>query len=234
MELASTRNPHLRTVREAAIAGRPTPNGLIVAEGPHLLEEVLRSTWNLEEVLCTPVAQSRFSKLLARVHAPITTVAERAFASLATTEATQGILALARPRKWTWEDVTGGAALVVVLDTIQDPGNVGTIARSAEAFGVSGIILAAGCARVSNGKVLRAAAGSFFRTPYIEGAAPLEILRHLRLANLNVYGLTATSTMRISQADLKRGSAVLVGNEGAGLNCNHGRTPTLYPFPQLE
>ncbi|MDQ2711692.1 MAG: RNA methyltransferase, partial [Acidobacteriota bacterium] len=202
-----------------------------MAEGPHLLEELLRSPWNPEEVLCTPLAQSRFSELLARVDAPVTTVAERAFASIATTEATQGILALTRPRKWTWEDVTGRDALVVILDTIQDPGNVGTIARSAEAFGASGIILASGCARVSNGKVLRAAAGSFFRTPYIEAAAPQQILGHLSLTNLKVYGLAANGTMPISQADFKCASAVLVGNEGAGLNSNSWPGANLLSIP---
>ncbi len=216
MHLTSPHNPYLQTVREAAKAGRPTPDGLIVAEGPHLLEEVVGSAWTAEQILCTERARDRFGRLLS-LPANVTEVSERAFGSLTTTESSQGILALLRPHPWTWEDITKGQALVVVLDAIQDPGNVGTIFRSAEAFGANGIILAPDCARVSNGKVLRAAAGSLFRLPYVEASGQGEILTHMRAAKLEVYALAPASGREISQCSLSQPCALVVGNEGSGL-----------------
>ena len=187
-----------------------------MAEGPHLLEEVVGSAWTAEHILCTERARDRFGRLLS-LPADVTEVSERAFASLTTTESSQGILTLVRPHSWIWEDITKGQALVVVLDAIQDPGNVGTIFRSAEAFGANGIILACNCARVSNGKVLRAAAGSLFRLPYIETSSNGDVLTHLRRARLDTYALEATSRRQISECSLKGPCALVAGNEGSGL-----------------
>ena len=95
-----------------------------MAEGPHLLEELVGSAWTAEHILCTERARDRFGRLLG-LTANVTAVSDRAFASLTTTESSQGILALARPHRWSWEDITGYQALVVVLDTIQGPRKCG-------------------------------------------------------------------------------------------------------------
>lgn len=219
MALTSLQNPRLQEIRKAAKAGRPTPDGLIVAEGPHLLEEVLRSSWGVREIYGTGEALERCSRQITRAaEAEVLEVSPRAFASIASTEATQGLLTLLRPREWTWQEVTVEPSLVVVLDAIQDPGNVGTIVRSCEAFGASGVVLTEGCARVSNGKALRAAAGSLFRLPLLEALPRAEILRHLDVRPLRLYALCATAQMRLEEADLRSPCALVVGNEGAGIS----------------
>ncbi len=218
VRLTSTHNPRLQEIRRAALSGRPTPDGLIVAEGPHLLEEVLRSSWKVEEVFCTAEAPVRFSGLFARRPAPAIELSARAFQSITTTEATQGVVALLRPREWSFADVIGSNALTVILDAIQDPGNVGTIIRSAEAFGATGIILAEGCARVSNGKVLRAAAGSLFRMPYLEAVTRSQIAELLKGAGVTVYALAEEGRAPLTTCDLRGPCALLIGNEGAGLS----------------
>ncbi len=217
MRLTSTHNPRLQQIRQAALAGRPTADGLIVAEGPHLLEEVLRSSWKVEEIFCTAEAPARFSGLFARAPVPVTELSPRAFESIATTETTQGVLALLRPREWSLRELIAGKALTVVLDAIQDPGNAGTIVRSAEAFGATGIIFGEGCARMSNGKVLRAAAGSLFRIPYKEGVTRSQIVDLLEGAGLRVYALEGESKTPLTRCDLSGPCALLIGNEGAGL-----------------
>src|SRR5690348_12356669 len=118
----------LKDVGKAARSGRPTADGLIVAEGPHLLEEAQASTWSIEQVFCTEEASSRFRNLLE--NASVTKVTTRAFASITTTETSQGVVSMLRPRHWTWRDVIAGRTLAVILDGIQDPGNAGTIVRS--------------------------------------------------------------------------------------------------------
>lgn len=205
----------LKEVAKAARSGRPTPDGLIVAEGPHLLDEAQASSWNVDQVFCTEEAIIRFRDLLE--NARVTRVTVRALASIATTETSQGVVSVLRPRRWTWKDVMPGQTLVAILDGIQDPGNVGTIIRSAEAFGATGVILSDGCARVSNGKVLRAAAGSLFRLPFLETVSREEIHRQLVSAGLKVYALAASGKTALNDANLLDGCALVAGNEGSGI-----------------
>ncbi len=219
MQLISRRNPRIHEIRKAARTGRPTPAGLIVAEGPHLLTEAIDSFWSLEQVLCTPEALDQFAPILNKASAPVMEVSAQAFASLSTTESTQGVLSLLRPRRWTWDDmIRRRPALTVVLESIQDPGNVGTIIRSAEAFGATGILLADGCSRVSNGKLLRAAAGSIFRLPFLEQLTAAKIRVGLGSADLKIFALTSAGTSALTAIDLRSPCALLVGNEGSGLS----------------
>jgi RNA methyltransferase, TrmH family len=218
MQLTSTRNPVLQSIRRAAAAGRPTEDGLIVAEGPHLVEEALKGEWQIEQVFATERARARYSQLLFGVNAEIVEVSERAFASTAATETTQELLALLRPRNWSWRDLLGPSALVVALDGIQDPGNAGTIVRSAEAFGASGLVFLRGCVRVANGKLLRAAAGSLFRVPFLEAIAVEEFIEQARLEGLALYALVKGASATLDDADSRSRCALAVGSEGSGMS----------------
>lgn len=218
MQLTSTRNPVLQAIRRAAAGGRPTEDGLIVAEGPHLLEEALGGEWQIEQVFATARARARHSQLLSKVDAETVEVSERAFASTAATDSTQEVLALVRPCNWSWKDLLGARALVVVLDGIQDPGNAGTIVRSAEAFGASGVVFLKGCVRVANGKLLRAAAGSMFRVPFLEAIGVQEFLDQARVNGVGLYALKTHAPTTLDDADLRTRCALAVGSEGAGMS----------------
>jgi RNA methyltransferase, TrmH family len=228
MQLTSTRNPLLQDIRRAAASGRPTPEGLIVAEGPHLVEEAARSAWRIEQVFATPKARDAYAGLLSRADAEIVEVSPRAFASIAGTENTQEILALLRPKIWAWEHLARSNALVVALDAIQDPGNAGTIVRSAEAFAATGVVLLRGCVRVANGKFLRASAGSIFRIPFIEGAEPAEFLRSGGLSGLKLYALAQEAENDLASADFRAPCALAVGNEAHGLSPEMARGVQLF------
>lgn len=218
MPLTSAKNPLLQTIRRAARAGRPTDDGLIVAEGPHLVEEAMRGKWRVEEILLTPEGRMRYAGLVHRAECEVIEVSARAFASTAATESTQEVLALVRPCEWAWSEVTAASALVVVLDGIQDPGNAGTIVRSAEAFGATGVVLLKGCAGTANGKLLRASAGSIFRIPFLEGIAASELVAHIEASKLTFYALLPSGEMELSQAEFRGGCALAVGSEGAGVS----------------
>jgi len=217
-ELQSIHNPRLQEIRKAARAGRPLADGLVVAEGPHLLEDALESEWTVVEILATEAAQDRFAGLLDGATGKITRVSERALASLSTTDTSQGVMILLRERRWEWNDLFQRVPLVVLLDAIQDPGNVGTVIRSAEAFGATGVVFGEGSVRVSNGKLLRAAAGSLFRMPFIENAKAGEVRAQLRAHGVRLYALAAEGSAELSKANLREGCALAVGNEGAGLS----------------
>ena len=219
MRLTSTKNPLLQRVRRAGRAGQPTEDGLVVAEGPHLLEEARRSSWEIVQVFVTAAAAERHPELLRGLDGDLVEVAPHALASIAATETSQGIVALLRPRTWSWRDMAGNPPVLVVLDGIQDPGNAGTIVRSTEAFGATGIVFLAGCVRVPNGKFLRASAGSIFRIPYLEEVAAADFLAQTgEVFRIPIYALDASGENTLTGMDFSRGCALVVGSEGAGVS----------------
>ena len=218
MELGSTQNAFLKDVRRAAISGKPTEEGFIVAEGPHLLQEALRSSWSVKKVLTTADGLERYQELLHRIQAEIVKVSSRAFTATASTENAQEVLTLLRPREWSGDEVWRQPALLVALDAIQDPGNAGTIVRSAEAFGATGVIFLKGCVRVSNGKFLRASAGSIFRLPFLEEIHAETLIRQAAQNRINKYALTASGKVMITEIGLSRSCCLIIGNEGAGIS----------------
>jgi TrmH family RNA methyltransferase len=221
MPLSSPQNPQLQNVRRAVESGRPLENGLIAAEGPHLLGEALASDWQVERVFCSSSALDRHYALLSQAAArciDVTEVAERAFKAISDTEQNQGLLALLRPRISAWPDLLGASGPLVILDGIQDPGNAGTIIRSTEAFGGAGIAFTEGCVRIANGKLLRAAAGSLFRLPFLENLPASQILRHTHDANRRIFSLTANGRVSLAETDLKAPFALVIGSESRGVS----------------
>jgi RNA methyltransferase, TrmH family len=218
MQLTSAKNPHLQAIRRAVASGHATADGRIAIEGPHLLREAARSFWTIEQVLVTPNGRDRHHQLLARIDAELVEIPARAFASLAGTETSQEIMALVKPRLWNWADCLSGPGVSVILDGVQDPGNAGTMIRSAEAFGAAGVIFTAGCVHVANGKFLRATAGSIFRMPYLENQDRSSLMAHLRTAGRKLYALMSSATSSLSHADLRQPCAIVVGSEAHGVS----------------
>ena len=224
MQLTSSKNPLLREIRQAAANGRPTAEGWVVIEGPHLLGETLGSRWRPGTVVTTPAGREQHAPLLANLQVQPIEVPARVFAQIASTESTQEILALVQPPTASWrnmidnEMVTTVSSLTIVLDGIQDPGNAGTIIRSAEAFGATGVILLEGCVGVANGKFLRATAGSLFRVPVAAGVGRSEFVARMAVAAMNLYALTASGETPVAEADLRSPFALVVGSEGHGVS----------------
>lgn len=218
MRVTSPHNPLLKSVRRAASLGRPTEDGLIVAEGPHLLAEALRGKWPIEKILVTPAAFEKHQDLIRRSSGECLEIPSQTLGAIADTETNQGVITLLCPRDWSWSDLLGSPSLIVVLDGIQDPGNAGTIIRSAEAFGATGVVFLKGSVRVSNAKFLRAAAGSIFRMPFREAVDHHPFLEHIRESGLKLYGLSPSAEIRITDIDFAQPLAIAVGSEGAGLS----------------
>ena len=219
LTITSRHNPLLQEVRRAVADGKPTPEGFIVAEGPHLLEEAIRGWWQLEQILATAEARKRFANLLGMADAEVVEVSETALASAAGTEHGQGVISLLRPKLFAWSDLlpqTG--ALVLVLDGVQDPGNAGTLVRSAEAFGVSGVALTRSSVRVPNAKFLRATAGSIFRLPYLEEVRSNELLSRFEERGITLWALAAQGATSILEANLRHACGLAVGSEGRGVS----------------
>jgi TrmH family RNA methyltransferase len=144
------------------------------------------------------------------------------FPSISGTEASQGVIALVQPPIWNLPQLFRGRSLVVVLDGLQDPGNAGTIARAAEAFGASGIMFLKGTVSPFNPKALRAAAGSLFRVPFAYGLDSALARAALQQNKLDIYaGVPSSSRLPskpLGEVDFSRRCAIVVGNEARGVS----------------
>ena len=215
----SKQNARLKELRRALAQPGRDGGGIAGIEGPKLLEEAIRAGLR---VICVFVAQG--SENLRQVRAlpaetEILLLPKELLDSALTTEAPQPVAALVEQPDWTWAHVLGerkDAALVVVVAGIQDPGNLGTILRSAEAFGADGVIALPGTVSAWNPKCVRASAGSVFRVPLIATSVP-ECFTNLREAGARILTTTVEAAEPLDMVDLTGPVAIILGNEGNGV-----------------
>lgn len=220
--IANNLQSTVRDLQRRKARGR---RGLAVLEGVRLVEEALAAGVSFKGALVSPdlARTTRGQALTAELasHAvPVEEVPSRAFAALADTETPQGILAVVQPRNWTVSDVPAAGGAVLAIDGVQDPGNVGTLIRTAHALGAVATILLRGSADPMNGKALRAAMGATFRHPVI----PLDDAPFIAWARERGLTLWAAASDGVPLARALRDTgtgkeliAVIVGNEGAGI-----------------
>lgn len=236
--ITSRDNRWLRRFR-AALSGE-REDGIVGVEGVRLVEAALGSKLPVEALLFSESGARhlpRIAPVLGR-GVPVLRTSDKLFGGVADTRTPQGIAALVRPRPASVEELLrGGDALVIVLVGVQDPGNVGTTIRAAEAFGATGAATCAadgiGSADPFGPKALRASAGSALRLPVAHALSTTVLLTQLRILQVKTYAAvaapeaSATGTARGANAstpslapwavDWKLPCAILIGNEGAGL-----------------
>jgi TrmH family RNA methyltransferase len=191
-----------------------------VAEGFHLLEEALRGPCATRAVLVSEsAAEAAQLRAGSRTHRSVV-VPDKLFQTIASTETSQGVIALVEPPVWRMEQVFAGQTLAVVLDGLQDPGNTGAIVRAAEAFGATGVLFLKGSASPFHPKVLRASAGSLFRVPFLAGLEAVAAAANLREQGLVIYAaMPWTGHERLAgKTDFSRRCALVIGNEGHGVS----------------
>ena len=233
--ITSRGNPLLRQLRHASVRGGLTARGSAVAESPHLLKEALHAGVEIERVF---TSERAYAEVAASIpphrRIPVHRVADKLFAEASSTARTQGVLTLVRLTESEPETVFSG--LTVVLDGVQDPGNAGSIARSAEAFGASGIVFLKGSAAPTNPKALRAAAGSLFRLPFLTAIDAGRFLEIAGGCGKRLFAATAHGGKSLLDADLGTDGAVIIGSESHGIATSllKRATPLEIPTESVE
>lgn len=215
--VTSRANARVKQLRAAfAEGGRRGAGELVAIEGEHLLEEAVRSGLRLEMVFAS---ERRAVPAWVPRGTPQLRLAEAVFASAVETRSPQGLAALVMPPRFGMEDVLRAEApLVVIAVGLQDPGNLGTLIRSAEAFGASGVLVTPGTVSAWNGKAMRASVGSVFRLPVVAcGMDEVCALRGRGVTLLAAVGSGTEQVFEIGEVDLLRPVALMVGHEGSGL-----------------
>ena len=217
-------NPLLKQLRQAFSRAQRTAEGDCAIEGLRMIEEAIRSGLRFRAVFFRESAQDRAERLLPQIGAHVETLLlpDKLFDASVPSETPQGVAALVRLKEFSLDGVLETERLrvgpIMALAGLQDPGNLGTIIRSAEAFGSAGIILGEGTVSPLNAKAVRASAGSIFRLPVVAAAAGLEdVVTQLRTKSVRLIATSSHKGTPIDQADLTGPLAVFIGSEGSGL-----------------
>jgi len=233
--IASRENRWLKEFRAALRGGVPTERGAVGVEGVRLVEEALRSGCRVDAVLFSESGERHREKLAALVGRPeipfpVLRTTDRLFDGIADTEHPQGVAALVAPHRLEPHQLLATppgvcAPLLVLLAGVQDPGNVGTIVRTAAAFGATGAVTMAtgqsGTASPFAPKAMRASAGAALHLPIVSGMALGILLSQLKLSGIRTFASCVergeAKVIGPWEADWCEPVALLVGNEGSGL-----------------
>ena len=215
----SKQNARVKELRAALLHPGRSGAESVALEGIHLVTEALLSGVELGTVFVEQGHENLLEELAISDSAETLVLPRKILASALTTESLQPIAALAGTRRWAWPDLlskTPSRALIVVLAGIQDPGNLGTILRSAEAFGASGVICLPGTVHPWNPKAMRASAGSIFRLPWISASEP-NLFSHLHESGVRILAAMVHGAKPVGEVDLNAPVAFLIGAEGGGV-----------------
>jgi RNA methyltransferase, TrmH family len=217
-------NTLIKQLRQSFARSERTDEGDCAIEGLHIIEEAIRSGLRFRAVFFRESAQERAARLLPQIgaHAETLLLPDKLFDGTVPSETPQGVAALVRWKEFSIDDVLERMQIgpIVIVIGLQDPGNLGTILRSAEAFGSAGIVLGEGTVSMFNSKVVRASAGSVFRLPVVTAkiANALEgISTKLRTQGVRLIATSSHKGTPLDQAKLIEQNAIFIGSEGAGL-----------------
>ncbi len=214
-------NALVKELRLAFASADLTSDGFCAIEGLRIIEEAIRSGLKFRAVFFRKSSENKAERLIPQLaqHVEALLLTDKLFASAVPSENPQGVAALVKVPQHSLDDILAkaNAGPILAISGIQDPGNLGTILRSAEAFGAAGAVLGEGTVSPYNSKVIRASAGSAFRLPFARASLvqAIDQMRALKIA------LLATSSHRgvpLRQAELQPPVAIFIGNEGAGLD----------------
>jgi len=214
--VTSRANARVKQLRAAFAGQARLSGGLVAIEGEKLLGEAIRSGMVLKTVFVSEVRE--LPRFVPR-SVEVVWLSEDVFASVVETPSPQGVAALLVPPVRSLDDAMSGTPLLLVAAGLQDPGNLGTLVRSAEAFGATGVVTTPGTVSAWNQKALRASAGSLFRVPVV--GVTVDELAGLKGRGVKLMAAVAEDSrdaIEAQDAEFAGATAILIGNEGAGLS----------------
>ena len=219
--ITSTSNAQIKELAKLQKKSRlRDEKGIFLVEGPRMTEEIPAE--RIEKVYASESFAKKNKEFLEKLQAPVELLTDTVFAYVSDTKTPQGILLVMEQRsceicEMLDLDAQGRKPLLMVLDNLQDPGNLGTIFRTAEAAGVTGILLSKDCVDVYNPKVIRSTMGAVFRMPFLYVEDLPEKIKELQKEGIKTYAAHLRGENAYDEEDYTTGCAFLIGNEGNGL-----------------
>jgi len=224
--LTSTQNPLVKEIKKLREAKGRREQQLFLLEGTHLLEEACAVDYPLVTVCCTPQWQERHQQLWQKAvercqRAEV--VSPEVLKAIATTVQPDGVVATAErltPESRQLPEKQLLTSVGLALETVQDPGNLGTIIRTAAAAGADRLWLSADSVDLDNPKVLRSSAGQWFRLPVVVTTNLKKVVEQCQAQKIQVVATVPHATLSYWDIDLGKPTLILLGNEAAGLSAD--------------
>jgi len=223
-ELISSRsNKTVRYLKSLSLARNRQKENRFIVEGVRIVEEAMGRPGCVETLCVTPhaAAEDRVRNLVEAAGdqgTPVVWVADRVSDYISDTKTSQGVLALVRPSEFTEDDLEKGQVPVVILaHLLQDPGNLGTIIRVAEAAGAGGVVTTPGTVDLYNPKALRASMGSIFRLPTLRAPSIEEFMDSFRARGYQMVAAMVSARKNYFDLDLTKPTVLMLGQEASGL-----------------
>ena len=215
--ITSTSNTQVKYLQQLQKKGKlRNEEGVFLAEGLRMFEETPP-----ERIRKAYVSETFFKKqraLLDKKGVLVEILADSVFERVSATMTPQGVLCVVNRQEGTLQDILGtGSPFLIVLDNLQDPGNLGTILRTAEGAGVTGILMSRDCVDIYNPKVIRSTMGSIYRMPFLYVEDLEAVLKELKTYGITTYAAHLEGANFYDEEDYRSGCAFLIGNEGNGL-----------------
>ncbi len=222
--ITSLTNPKIKRLIQLKNKARlRNREGVFIVEGSRMFLELPREEtaelYVTEAFLHFIKDKKRLTEQLGLFQNQYEIVSDDVFARISDTVTPQGVLAVVKQKKYEAEELLSGqtAPLLLVIEDLQDPGNLGTMFRTAEAAGVSGIIMSRETVDIYNPKAVRSTMGSIFRVPFLYTDSLTKIIEDMRRRDIAVYAAALHRSVYYTEADYKKDCAILIGNEGKGL-----------------
>ncbi|HSR13267.1 MAG TPA: RNA methyltransferase [Thermodesulfobacteriota bacterium] len=222
--ITSPTNSRIKEIRLLKQAKHRKARGEYFIEGVRLAEEALAQNDDVRVFVHSPRLgrDARGAALLdsARknaARAELLEVSDRVMDFLGETQTHQGVLIVLRKKNYSWDDLINPPGILLILHALQDPGNLGTIFRVAEAGGAAGLVLTGGTVDPYSPKVLRASMGSLFRLPFLTDLEIHDVLQKARSLGFRIRAAVGKGGASFWATDLTERTAVILGQEGSGL-----------------
>lgn len=223
IKITSIKNPLIKEIKSLYRKKDRNKLGLFIVEGIKIIEEIVDMGYSFKNILYTDSlldskdGSSLFSKINdmeGLIH-----ISRNVFKEISDTENPQGILGLVHIKVHNIGELNiNKNTLLLYLDRVQDPGNMGTIIRTADAFNIDGIILRDGCVDPYNPKVVRATMGSIFRVPIYFANNGIDQIKRLKNLGMKIYSTSLDDSLDINKVDFNDNSLVVIGNESNGVS----------------
>lgn len=218
--LTSIKNPLIKQVRKLHRAKERHKQNLLLLEGTNLIEAACQVDYKLDVIFYTASWQENHQQLfgiIANKGLKMQLVSSEVLNAIATTVNPDGVVAIA-PRRLVQEPFIAQTKLGIALERLQDPGNLGTIIRTAVATGVDSLWLSSDSVDINSPKVLRASVGEWFRLPIATSQDFSGLVQQHQQQGVQVIATTSQGNKTYWEIDFTRPSLILFGNEGAGLS----------------
>ncbi len=225
----SRSNRTVKYLKSLALPRNRQKEGRFMVEGIRITEEILEQGRSVKKLIISPLAaeNERAAMLVESARGQgieVMWVAERVVDYLSETKTSQGVLALVEPQEFSEDDLLKGQMpMIVVAHLLQDPGNLGTIIRVAEAAGAGGVVATPGTVDFYNPKTLRATMGSIFRLPTLKTQSLEDFIKRFKSRDYQTVAAMVSARTKYFDIDYTKPTVLLLGQEGAGLPPEAGK-----------